>query len=156
MSSVIWWIRRDLRLSDNLALQAALSSPHAVIPVFILDLNLIHSPNAGEKRLGFLWAGLKQLDHELHARGSQLIIRSGPPDKALKELITENDAKLIFAEADYSPYALKRDEQVALQLPLQLVGGSSISHPEAILKPNGQPYVVYYPLYACLESDPQT
>jgi deoxyribodipyrimidine photo-lyase len=145
MSSVIWWIRRDLRLSDNLALQAALSSSHAVIPVFILDSNLIHSPNAGEKRLGFLWAGLKHLDHELHARGSRLIIRSGPPDKALKELITENDAELIFAEADYSPYALKRDEQVALQLPLQLVGGSSISHPEAILKPNGQPYVVYSP-----------
>ena len=143
MSSVIWWIRRDLRLSDNLALQAALSSHHAVIPVFILDSNLIHSPNTGEKRMGFLWAGLKQLDHELHARGSRLIIRSGPPEKALNELIRENDVKQIYAEADYSPYARKRDEKVARQLPLQLVGGSSISHPEAILKPDGQPYVVY-------------
>jgi deoxyribodipyrimidine photo-lyase len=145
VSSVIWWIRRDLRLSDNPALQAAISSTQAVIPVFILDPKLINSPNASEKRLGFLWAGLNQFNQELQARGSQLIIRSGPPAEALKKLSTGNDVKLIFAEADYSPYARKRDDQVALQLPLHLVGGSSISHPEAILKPNGQPYVVYSP-----------
>lgn len=145
MSSVIWWIRRDLRLSDNPALQAAIASTQTVIPVFILDAKLINSPNASEKRRGFLWAGLKRINQELQACGSRLIIRSGSPAEALKELIMENDAKVIFAEADYSPFARKRDDQVALQLPLHLVGGSSISHPEAILKPNGQPYVVYSP-----------
>ncbi|MCJ7662239.1 MAG: deoxyribodipyrimidine photo-lyase, partial [Anaerolineales bacterium] len=86
MSSVIWWIRRDLRLSDNPALQAAICSTQAVIPVFILDPKLINSPNASEKRLGFLWAGLNQFNQELQARGSQLIIRSGPPAEALKKL----------------------------------------------------------------------
>jgi len=145
VSSVIWWIRRDLRLSDNPALQAAVASTQAVIPVFILDAILINSPNSSEKRLGFLWTGLYQLNQDLQARGSQLIVRSGPPAKALKELIIENDVKLIFAEADYSPYARKRDDQIALQLPLHLVEGSNISHPEAILKPNGQTYVVYSP-----------
>jgi len=145
VSSVIWWIRRDLRLSDNPALQAAVASTQPVIPVFILDPKLINSPNSSEKRLGFLWAGLNQLNQDLQARGSQLIVRSGPPAEALKTLSTGYDVNLIFAEADYSPYARKRDDQIALQLPLHLVEGSSISHPEAILKPNGQPYVVYSP-----------
>jgi deoxyribodipyrimidine photo-lyase len=145
MSSVIWWVRRDLRLTDNPALQAALDSKQAVIPVFILDHKLIESPNASEKRLGFLWGGLKHLDQDLRARGSRLIIRSGPPTQALRKLITENDTKQVYAEADYSPYARQRDEQVARQLPLDLVGGSSLSHPEAIRKPDGQPYVVYSP-----------
>ena len=113
MSSVIWWIRRDLRLSDNPALHAALASGQPVIPVFITDPILINSTNTSEKRLGFLWSGLNQLDQELQSRGSRLIIRSGPPAIALKELVIENDAKQIFAEADYSPYARKRDDEVA-------------------------------------------
>ena len=145
MSSVIWWVRRDLRLSDNPALQAALNSKQAVIPVFTLDQKLVESPNASEVRLGFLWGGLKQLDQDLGARGSRLIIRRGLPDQALKELMAETSAQKIFAEADFSPYARQRDEQVASLLPLDLVGGSSISHPEAIRKPDGQPYVVYSP-----------
>lgn len=145
MSSVIWWIRRDLRLNDNPALQAAVASDKAVIPVFILDPKLINSPNASEKRLGFLWAGLDQLNQDLGARGSRLIIRNGPPAEALQKLMLEEDAKLIFAEADYSPYARKRDADVALQLPLHLEGRTSISHPEAVLKSNGKPYAVYSP-----------
>ena len=143
MSSVIWWIRRDLRLNDNYALQAAVASDQAVIPVFILDPKLINSQNASEKRLGFLWAGLDQLNQDLGARGSRLIIRNGPPATALKNLMQEEDAKLIFAEADYSPYARKRDADVALQLPLHLEGQTSISHPEAVLKSNGKQYAVY-------------
>ena len=145
MSSVIWWVRRDLRLTDNPALQAALASKQAVIPAFTLDHKLIESPNASEVRLGFLWGGLKQLDQDLGARGSRLIIRRGLPDQALKELMAETGAQKIFAEADFSPYARQRDEQVSRQLPLDLVGGCSISHPEAIRKPDGQPYVVYSP-----------
>ncbi|NJN79945.1 MAG: deoxyribodipyrimidine photo-lyase [Anaerolineales bacterium] len=32
----IWWVRRDLRLTDNLALHSALQTD-SVIPIFILD-----------------------------------------------------------------------------------------------------------------------
>ncbi|MFM8427364.1 MAG: deoxyribodipyrimidine photo-lyase, partial [Chloroflexota bacterium] len=32
----IWWIRRDLRLTDNAALHSALESG-SVLPVFIID-----------------------------------------------------------------------------------------------------------------------
>ena len=37
MTTAIWWVRRDLRLADNLALAAALAQSEKVIPVFILD-----------------------------------------------------------------------------------------------------------------------
>lgn len=36
-STAIWWIRRDLRLTDNGALQAALAQADIVVPLFILD-----------------------------------------------------------------------------------------------------------------------
>ena len=34
---IIWWLRRDLRLSDNAALSHALRDGDIIIPVFILD-----------------------------------------------------------------------------------------------------------------------
>ena len=40
----IWWIRRDSRLTDNLALQAALSAGGAFVPVFVLDTRLLAKP----------------------------------------------------------------------------------------------------------------
>jgi deoxyribodipyrimidine photo-lyase len=145
MGNVIWWVRRDLRLSDNPALSGAISTSQRVIPVFIIDPKLIQSPNASEKRLGFLWAGLEQLDLGLQACGSQLIVRSGSPVEVLSRLVTENSVEAVFAEADFSPYARQRDQLVSQRLPLHLVGGCSISHPEAVLKSSGEPYVVYSP-----------
>ena len=35
--AAIWWIRRDLRLSDNPALTAAVAAGGPVIPLFIRD-----------------------------------------------------------------------------------------------------------------------
>ena len=37
MSTALWWIRRDLRLSDNQALAAALAAADQVVPIFVLD-----------------------------------------------------------------------------------------------------------------------
>ena len=53
----IWWIRRDLRLEDNQALAGAMRDSHDVMPVFILDEDLL-AFSAG-KRHTFLFAGLK-------------------------------------------------------------------------------------------------
>ncbi|MCB0130143.1 MAG: deoxyribodipyrimidine photo-lyase, partial [Caldilineaceae bacterium] len=36
MSCAIWWIRRDLRITDNQALAAALAAGNEVLPVFVL------------------------------------------------------------------------------------------------------------------------
>ena len=105
MTIAIWWIRRDLRLKDNQALAAALREADQVIPVFILDPGLVHSPALGEKRLGFLYSGLHSLDQDLRRRGNALVVRQGDPVEALRGLLEETGAQAIFAEADVSPYA---------------------------------------------------
>ena len=65
MKTAIWWIRRDLRLKDNQALMAALSSANLVVPVFVLDPKLINSTNSSARRLAFLYNGLSDLDEQL-------------------------------------------------------------------------------------------
>jgi len=120
MDIALWWIRRDLRLSDNLALNAALSDAGQMVPVFIVDPDLINSPRVvSSKRLAFLWGGLRELDVDLQSRGSRLIVRSGHPVDVLKQLCVESGANKIYAEADFTPYARKRDAKVFAQLPLK-------------------------------------
>jgi deoxyribodipyrimidine photo-lyase len=51
---ILYWVRRDLRLSDNPALSAA-AARGPVIPVFIVD-EVVESHGAAPKwRLGLAW-----------------------------------------------------------------------------------------------------
>jgi deoxyribodipyrimidine photo-lyase len=145
MKTAIWWIRRDLRLTDNEALTAALQNAAKVIPVFVLDPAILNSPNTGEKRLAFLFAGLHQLNSELQKRGSYLIVREGSPHTELAALMLETGAKAVFAEEDFTPFALRRDKAIAKKLPLMLLPGLTINHPDTIYKKDGTPYTVYTP-----------
>ena len=137
----IWWIRRDLRLKDNPALHSALEVGD-VIPVFIIDPAFsTQSP----RRRSFLYEGLSSLNKNLQMRGSYLVIRTGKPVNVLRQLIQETHATAIFTEEDYTPYARKRDSQIASQLPLQLILGQTVHHPEFVKKADGKPYTIYTP-----------
>lgn len=145
MATAVWWIRRDLRLTDNRALDAALAYGRQVLPVFILDPELLGSPYVGTKRLAFLLDGLRKLDADLRTRGSRLIVRKGVPENELAVLAAEGSADAIFAEEDFSPYARRRDTRVAQHLPLRLVGGLTVHQPGTVLKADGSPYTVFTP-----------
>jgi deoxyribodipyrimidine photo-lyase len=142
MSTAIWWVRRDLRLSDNPTLHAALAQG-VVVPVFIFDPALLQA--ASERRRSFLVNGLKKLDKNLQIRGSRLVLRAGPPEQVLHELYKISGAKTIYAEEDFTPYARRRDGKIARVLPLELIQGQLIHHPLAVRKENGKPYTVFTP-----------
>ena len=137
----IWWIRRDLRLSDNLALQAALRAG-PVLPVFLLDP---HFDSVSPRRRNFLYEGLRALGGQLQARGSRLTLRRGEPIEALRRLLAETGADAIYAERDTTPYALARDTRAARTLPLTLVHGQTVHPPEQVQKADGSPYTIYTP-----------
>ena len=139
--NTIWWIRRDLRLTDNAALHSALEAG-SVLPVFILDPAF---DSSSTRRKDFLYASLHSLDKDLRERGSYLLIRTGKPLDVLKKLIAEINAEAIFAEEDFTPYARKRDMEIEHHLPLRLVNGQTVHHPNAITKADGNPYTVYTP-----------
>ena len=143
MKTALWWIRRDLRLQDNPALTAALDHAERVIPVFVLDPVLLDSDYVGEKRLAFLLGGLRALAADLRERGSRLIVRRGDPAEALTDVLHASQAESVFAQADVSPYARRRDERVRQHLPLRLTGGLTVHPPGAVRKQDGDPYTVY-------------
>ena len=143
MGHALWWIRRDLRLSDNPALQAALAGGRTVIPLYILDPHQVQFPAA--KRQAFLFASLRRLDADLRARGSRLVIREGNALDVLQGMAAETQAEAIVAQESYSPYARQRDAAVADVLPLKLVAGLTVHHPTWVVKDDGRPYTVFTP-----------
>ena len=143
MKTVIWWIRRDLRLHDNQALLTALSNSTSVIPLFILDPHLLNYEARARK--SFLFESLDSLSSDLQQRGSRLIIREGEPILELQKFFLESASEMIFAEADYSPYAKKRDSGVAEVLPCEFVPGLTIHPPDSVQKADGTPYTIFTP-----------
>ncbi len=99
--ALIWWIRRDLRLTDNLALQAALSYGGAFVPVFVLDPHLL--AEAGRAPAEHSCLPACALAQDLRALGSGLLIRSGDPVEELPRLAQELGGLPVFAEEDTSP-----------------------------------------------------
>ena len=143
MPVAIWWIRRDLRLTDNFALQAARQSGYPVLPVFIMDNRLIAGPV--NRRQRFLVNALKDMRDQLQQEGSDLLVHSGKPEEVLSSLAMETSAIGVYAEEDYSPYAVNRDATVGRAVPLTLTPGLTIHPPDAVLKPDGSPYTIFTP-----------
>ncbi|MEE2818136.1 MAG: deoxyribodipyrimidine photo-lyase, partial [Pseudomonadota bacterium] len=103
---VIWWIRRDLRLSDNAALTAAVDSGAPVLPVFIFDTQDEDLGAAPRFRLGL---GLEHLAQRLERLGSRLILRRGAALQVLQDLLKETGAQAVHWTRAYDPASRARD-----------------------------------------------
>lgn len=141
MTTGIWWIRRDIRLDDNPALQEAVDHSSHLLPLFILDPALLSHP--AKARKNFLFNGLRKLDESLRRHGSRLFVLSGEPLAVLQKAVAITGADAIYSEADYSPYSRKRDHIIAENLPLWLVHGLTVFPPGMIQKQNNSPYTIF-------------
>lgn len=140
MTTVVWWIRRDLRLHDNQALATALRQANQLVPLFVLDPHLLAT---SPRRVAFLFQALKSLDQALRQRGSRLILRYGDPTHVIPAIVRESQAARVVAEADYTPYARQRDQKIAREVQLLLTPGLTIQPVEHIRTPEGEPYLVF-------------
>ncbi|HEU4326954.1 MAG TPA: deoxyribodipyrimidine photo-lyase [Roseiflexaceae bacterium] len=146
---IIHWFRRDLRLRDNPALDAALRGAGGrVVPLFVLDDALLGG-RVGPARLAFLRDTLCALDADLRARGSRLILRRGPPADVLSALVEETGATGLHFNRDYTPFARARDAQMraalAGRVALADFNDLAICEPDALFTKAGNPYTVYTP-----------
>lgn len=148
MKRILWWLRRDLRLADNLVLHQALNDATAVIPVFVLDVKLLASSRLAPARKQFLFDALDVLDASLKRRGSYLVLRRGDAASELVQLARQVEADAVYYHADYTPYARKRDTRVVAALDRagiqhRLFNDLYLADPNQVLKDDGGVYTVY-------------
>jgi deoxyribodipyrimidine photo-lyase len=160
MTAIIWF-RRDLRLSDNPALAAALAGHELVVPVFCIDERLLSGRHRCAPRAAFMGACLVELGRDLRELGSRLVIRTGAAEAELPRLAQELGADEVFAAADVSPFARRRDRLTAAALEaagvkLRLKPGCFVvDDPTPILSGAGTPYTVFTPFYRRWLAEPR-
>ena len=73
-SRSLFLFRRDLRLSDNTALNEALRLGKPVLAVFVVDPSLMKRWQHSDRRLAFLFQTLKQLRVAVSELGGTLVV----------------------------------------------------------------------------------
>ncbi len=112
MSIAIHWFRRDLRLTDNTALNAALAMHAQVVPLYITsDWEKSHHW-CGAPRQEFLCGSLQSLHQNLEVKGGRLIVRSGRADLVLEKLVRESGASAIYFNRDPDPFGREMEQRV--------------------------------------------
>ncbi len=150
MKTVIHWFRRDLRVSDNIALCEAAKRAETVIPVFIFEDAFRTGPDVGAARLAFLLQSVESLRKNLAELGHTLVIRRGKSEEILPALAKEVGAQAVFANKRYEPYTQRRDERITQSLlkigvGYELFKDAVVWEETEVLNLSGKPYTVFTP-----------
>ena len=113
MSTAIHWFRRDLRITDNTALNAAIAAHTHVVPIHVLSAWEGAHQWCGAARQEFLCGCLASLAKNLEAKGGRLLIRQGAADAELEKLIRECGASAIYFNRDPDPFGRAMEIRVA-------------------------------------------
>jgi deoxyribodipyrimidine photo-lyase len=142
MPPSILWFRRDLRLSDNPALSAAVDEGSGtVVPLYVVDPT--EWARLGGPQKAYLTASLDALRRQIGG----LHVRHGNPIDVVPELAAKLGAG-VHAAGDSVPYAVARDVAVAERCHLTLTGSAYAVSPGSVVKGDGTPYRVFTPFYA--------
>ncbi|HET7725292.1 MAG TPA: deoxyribodipyrimidine photo-lyase [Propionibacteriaceae bacterium] len=140
MGDVVW-LRRDLRRSDLPTLaRAAEAGPVTVL--FVVDPAL-WEPSAHTARRRWLAATLLALRDTYEGR---LTLRTGDPATVVPRLAREVGATAVHVSEETEPDGAARDRRVADalgDLPLVRTGSPYAVTPGRVLKPSGDPYLVF-------------
>lgn len=165
--SALVWFRRDLRLSDHAALSRALASGARVYCAFVFDTAILDAlTDRGDRRLSFIHACISELATELARRGGALIVRHGDARIEIPRLALELGVDAVHLNADYEPFAQRRDDAVrgalgAAGIALQIWKDQVLFEKDEILTGAGKPFSVFTPysrawLKALSASPPQS
>jgi deoxyribodipyrimidine photo-lyase len=120
-----------------------------VVPVFCFDDRLLHGRHESGPRTQFLIECLADLDGELRARGSGLVIRHGRPERELPKLAREVGADTVHVTQDVSPFARRRGKRMG-DSGFALVSHQGLNAVDVrkIETKAGKPYTVFRPSIA--------
>ena len=150
MSVIIHWFRRDLRLCDNSALQAAVQSGAQIVPVYVLSTWQQSHGWTGPLRQQFLCGCLESLALNLESLGSRLILRAGDAVEELEKLVRDTGAEAVSFNRDPDPFGKAVEAQLeilCLRLGIRCLGyqDAVLHEPGDVLTGSALPYRVFTP-----------
>ena len=156
-TTVLVWLRRDLRVTDHPALHHAAARHDHIVPVFVLSPEEDADWPIGAASRWWLHHSLTSVSATLAQLGSPLIIRRGESLATLRSLIGESGAKAVYWNRLYEPAAITRDAKIkeALRadgLKVESFNGAVLFEPWQLKTGGGDPYRVYSPMFRAAEA----
>ena len=151
--TALFLFRRDLRLADNTALNAALSSSEQVIAGFVFDDKQIQPhPYQSLPALQFMRQALADLAGQFQSINAELNLFQGSPTQVIADLHLSHKIEAVFFNRDYSPFSRQRDFAIStlcqqLGIALQALPDALLTEPEQAQKNDGEPYKVFTPFF---------
>ncbi|MGV6858893.1 MAG: cryptochrome/photolyase family protein [bacterium] len=151
MKSLLW-LRRDLRLQDNPALTAALSSGLPVEALFIYPDDPDHPLAEGSAARWYLHHSLLELQRRLADLGAVLHLRRGDPEIEIAHICAQRSVTRLFYNRVVEPRQAVQDKAIKAALEgrgiqCELMDDDGLVMPEAGRKANGEPYRVFTPFW---------
>ncbi|MGA1577559.1 MAG: cryptochrome/photolyase family protein [Steroidobacteraceae bacterium] len=161
MKTAIVWFRRDLRLTDNPALEAALGQFENVVALYIHapDEEAPWAPGAASR--WWLHHSLAALSESLAARGGRLRLERGDSGQVLLQVARQTGAQAVFWNRLYEPALVRRDtaiKQLLTESGLQATScnGALLFEPWTVKTGSGGPYKVFTPFWRSCQRDLST
>ncbi len=149
---ILFWHRRDLRITDNLGLLKATERSAKVVGLFCLDPNILKRDDVAPVRVTYMIGCLQYLQQKYAELGGQLLILEGDPQQVIPKLATALKAKAVYFNLDVEPYAKERDRMVSealnsVGIETVTVWDQLLHSPDQIVTQSGEPYKVYTPFW---------
>ena len=154
------WFRDDLRVADNPALVEAAASGRPVVCLHVWDEETPGLRAPGGAARWWLHHSLASLSDTLQRIGGRLIVRSGPTERILAEVLDETDAAAVFWNRRYGAAERAIDTRVksaarASGREAASFGASLLFEPWTVQTGSGTPFSVFTPFWrACLAGAP--
>ena len=141
-------------MEDNSGLIRALNTSKEVIPIFILDQNLLNNKNISSNSKQFLQESIVDLIHQFAGIKSKLFLFYGKPEIVVNNLLSNRGLNItkVVMNRDYTPYSKIRDNKI-----LEICRKNNsvavfttdllLNEPEFIRKKDGNPYTVFTPFF---------
>ncbi len=156
----IVWFRRDLRLTDNPALHAAVEAAKGnVICLYIRETNADHRPLGGASKW-WLDKSLRSLERDLEAIGGKLTLRQGSAGDVLKDVVEASGASAIFWNRRYEEPERETDARLKsllkdMDVNVESFNGSVLTEPWVQTTGSGGYYKVYSPYWRSVQASYQ-
>ena len=149
---ILFWHRRDLRMTDNVGLTNARKMSPKVVGVFCLDPNILERDDVAPVRIAYALGTLQELQENYALMGSQLLILHGEPAQSIPALAAAMSAKAVYWNSDVEPYSRQRDKNLEAALTEKGIEVKSfwdqlLQAPGTTITGTGKPYTVYTPFW---------
>ena len=149
---VLFWHRRDLRVTDNVGLTSARNLSNKLVGLFCLDPLILKRDDIAPARVSYMLGCLQELQESYQQLGCELLVLFNQPQIIIPQLADALKVKTVCWNLDVEPYSRERDRLVteALQakgIITQTYWDQILHPPEEIYSGAGSPYTVYTPFW---------